>query len=260
MSRKLIKREDESLEQGFKINSNLAAILLKRAYLDGLIGDCVVLISSTGRFTINAIDITNSVFVSCSEKVSKNLEDKEIGVGDLKMLVGIFSSEGEENVEIDFIDDDARILIKRPKKRGVINYLLKDTELVSTAFKGSGDPYKKLLDICKSSVTLTAEKRKDVMFLTKTLSISETRKIQLICKKKIVSLIGGLDTGHKFNIEIGRYDGKGIEKSLSFNAEYLTRILDVLEGDVELYFGDGAPLLVAQDKKNFWSLSEETVG
>lgn len=255
MTRKVVKREKDSKDHIIGINSEKAASLFKKVYLGGLIGDSVVSISSDGHFTINAIDITGSLFVSCSERVSKKLDEREIGVGDLKMMIEIFSAAGEDSVSLDFVDGN-RMLVAWPKKRGTINYLLKDTELVATSFKGTGDPYKKLVDVCDVKVKFTTQKQKDVLALTKTISVSETRKIQLVCNKKIVSFHGGLDTGHKFNIDIGKVSGKSDSLSLVFNAEFLIHIFDVLDGDVELLFGEKTPLVIVQDRKNFWSLEE----
>ena len=152
--------------------------------------------------------------------------------------------------------DERRCTAKN--KKGRFNYLLTDTDLITTTL-GEGD-----------SVTDPTEKMPFEIVLTSAAVLDYTRHYKLVQSREIslevkkggkVSISAGDDTGHGVECKMGNASQirkKATERFVTaYPGDYFMKILDVItfskKVDCKMYFGKEMPIVVKVGDK-MWSL------
>ena len=122
--------------------------LLGNVHLGGVLDECVLELSK-GIAKVNAIDLSNSIFLSCSEAIADIDEKQKIGIGNLAILCKYL--EGAEQVS--FTAKEAWLVVKK-KGCGQIKVKLLKTDAVPTALTEKEDTSAKLLENADISIKL----------------------------------------------------------------------------------------------------------
>lgn len=252
---------------------NKLSLLLSRIYLGGILKECVLRVKKR-RYSIQAVDMTNSIFISCSFK-SKNkdksfLEDRAYGIGDLGLLCKYLDS-------IDTEDEKTELNIKRAKNRLIFNkgkrnslrYLLTDPEVIPTDISQK-NAVSKLEDTCKYRIQLKEVTKKDYLFY---INLTGLNVVNLEISRGRAFLSAGTEGDHQFSISLGKLShikdkSKKVTKefSISLYSEYLSAILQQLTWDNKKSMPEmkmssaNKPVIIEQDSNNIWALFPVTSG
>ena len=264
MAKRGVVRRGGGKSGGARINVEKMNDVIKRVHLGGAIGDCVLEVYKDGRVGAKAIDLTNSIFLFCYIKgvISGMRKRVDVGIGNLQLLQKYFQSIDDGAISFEISSEENRIIFKREKKKSHFDFLLKDSDLISTKFDAEDKNYlEKLMGGVVYSVGLTETQRDLFVSLCNTLSMAETKQVRVHTEGGCVKLVGGIETGHMFEIELGKPKQKvKKEVDLIYYADHLHKVLGAIdfdEGvDVKLHFGPDSPLVVLIDNQNFWALSE----
>lgn len=255
--------------KGEIITNNLSA-LLKRAYLGGVLEECVLDISK-GEGIIRAVDITSSLVVLGEADVTTEDVTATIGLGNIGLLIQFLSSMGEKEV-LSVKVGEKHLVIKRKDGRRKLDYLLTAPDLIATRLTldddDDEDPEKKMKAMMTNRVRLLNEDVKDFMssfgMLTNKSTTLEFDAEEDVCK----FVCGGMED-HQFEIVLNdKVKGEGEDLKIRINGEHLARILRTMDGSDErdaapvLHFGpDPAPIMI-KDGATIWALQPmvEAVG
>lgn len=185
-----------------KVNGKEAERFFKRAYLNGTIPECVAH-TSKANITIQAIDLTNSLFVHVISPFK--FEDLgELGIGQIDKLTKYLGGiAGDTEVEITREEDSNRLDFKG---NGKFRFLLSSTDVITTCPQGEGT-----LDEILGSVMFTAPCDGDTkQKLLNYMNLVKCKTVKLIMNKRgAVKINGGLETEHQFEISLGRATTEG---------------------------------------------------
>lgn len=225
--------------------------LLKRVYLGGVISEAVL---NFNKGMIEAVDSTNSLFLHCIDDVLLK-GFGEVGLGDLSLVCKYLESVGDEKLKV--LKSDNRLEISSEGK-GVLKYLLSDSEYVSSSVKGGE------LDQLIDPSTCTAELKEDFCKqLLLLVNLTKVRDIEFTAKDDMIVVCGGQESSHQFSLVLGQY--KKIPKkkfqnvSVRIYAHHLSAIISnaLVWNDKTypvLYLAQDRPVIVKQDDNNLWAL------
>lgn len=251
--KKRLKNKKASVDSGAFVTKAFLK-LAKRAYLGGLIEACVLKLSAAGIASVRAIDPTNSLFISVSEKVCGVVAKPfTVGIGNLDVFVNLLSSIKEETFSL--IKKENLLSIIR-EGRVSFKYLLSDIDVIPTSMEDAkGDPVKKIIEGSDHQFVLKQEIVGDFSSYS---SLTKSRNAQVVVKDGNVELSAGEKTGHRFRIPVTK-----IKTSKSFSSvyfgDYLNRIFAVLEFSEDcdkpkFLFGSQKPAVITQGENNIWAL------
>jgi hypothetical protein len=233
-----------------KIDSLSLATLLGRVVLKGRIEECVV-ISKDGRASVQAIDLTNSVFVSCSRKI-EGLPDMKIGMSKLSIVTKCLSLGGDVLISI----KDNKLTLKR-EGLGLIKLLLLDPAQIATSVKEE-DAEKKICATQKVEFSIDNSVVEKFQTYNGLVSSDST----------IVSVKNGQVTFHsrktseaQFSIVVATIKDEAAEMSTEVYTAYLMEVLSVLEfpkgKSCTIGLSDKGPILIKQAHQgtSLWALT-----
>lgn len=228
--------------------------LLKRVYLGGIIEEAVV---DMDTYTIQAVDVTNSLFLKVTEDGTEKGIGK-IGIGNLSLVTKFLDTfKGEIGIK-----KNGNRLVISSEGRGELKYLMVDPDFIPTIV--NEDNTEALLSPCVIKVDL--EKTVCTNFSTYfSLLKPKSAKIIYDTNSKAVSVESGLLSDHQFNLPIGIatvLGGKDAPQPESFSisvfCQHFDQILNVLEWDEKnkpwILMAPEHPLLVVLNDKNIWAL------
>lgn len=228
--------------------------LLKRVYLGGVVDECVLTAIEEGFAYIQAVDISNTIFIDVATNVPLPALGK-VGLGSLGMLCKFFDATKGSNYTLNL---DQNRLVILAGQHGRLNYLLTQADLIPTTVDDSAS-MTKLLATCTHEIALTEEKAKDILTY---LSMLKLPSVALsYCPPEAV-ISGGLESEHQFDLSLGTATGDAaLPFAVNVHADKLAAVLGVLEwGTPVLHFAAGRPLIVEQDADNLWALVPVNVG
>jgi hypothetical protein len=226
--------------------------LLKRVHLGGIIEEAVVDLDS---YSVQAVDITNSLFVKVSEEGDVD-GIGAIGIGNLSLVCKYLDTfKGEVS-----LSQESNRLIIASKGRGKLKYLTTDPEFIPTAVK-EGD-IETLLEPCVGVVELEKAACVDVSTYFGLIK-PKSAKFSFNAKTKEVVLDSGLESDHQFTLPIGK--GKvveGAKVSSSFSIEVYSAQIDAIFSVLDwpgkhkpsLFMAPEHPIVIQQDENNMWAL------
>lgn len=242
-----------------KKNKNVSVVdskgfsdMLKKVYLGGIVPEAVI---DFDEGLIEAVDISNSLFLH----VHYDSEDfngfGQVGLGDLSLLCKYLeASQGEVN-----IGKNGNRLDIRGAGGGNLKYLCQEVEFISTSVKGI--ELSKLFEPCLLSCRIEENVCKQYLMYS---SLVKTKAVEFVIDDEgAINAIGGLESEHKFTLDIG--EAKVLPKqkfkkgfSIKVYASHLREVLSVLSWEdkekPELMFAPNHPLLLKQNDDAFWAL------
>jgi len=239
-----------------KVNVEKFKNFLSSVYLGDIIEECVLVEGVNGLNSIQAVDLTNSVFLNVSIQTALK-GFKAVGLGDLSVLCKYLSSVGENEILIG-VEENRMIL-----KCGGTSFkvLLAQPDLIPTAVPEEG-LVEKFLEATSYKIPITADVvRKFAQFM----SLLNPGSVDLVFSKAKmeVFLNSTLMTEHQFEILVGKATCS--EKEINdfssrIYAKNLGRVFDQLnfstgdKAEATMHFAEGSPVIIKQDTF-VWALS-----
>lgn len=228
--------------------------LLRRVHLKGLLEECVV---KTDKETcsIQAVDMSNTVFVSSKEKIA-GIKDFNVGLGKLSLLVNFLEEEQATQGTI----KDGWLILKK-KGHGTVKTLLLEKDQVPTAFnpENQKNPVQEIKKITNAELVM---EKKSVENLLYYINLMNCNTVLFKVKGSTVCVSNNKDSEQQFDLRFGVCAGeKGKDEYITeVFGQYLSAVLRTLtwEGDgstPSMRLGPGAPILISQNKDNHWALT-----
>jgi len=239
---KLKKKSDHAGDNTVIKNGKNFSAWLTNANLRGLLNE-VVLTVKNGVGEIQAIDMTSSVFLSCTEDLGIT-EDLTIGLNNLPGLIKFF--ENSEEVQYRFEDD--WIILKKHKAQ--LKCILSPPESVPTSITEKLK-FSDLKKQCSNSIDFTKKMYDELTYYS---SIVSPTSIFIVSEKKKTMLHSNEYDEQQFKLFLGKSETDETCKT-EILTEHLLKILGILDwGEkVTMFFGTDVPTVIKQ-KENFWSL------
>ena len=234
------------------IDGKALGSLLSRANLGGLVEECVLDVRD-GVGSIQAIDMTNSVFLSCQEQLGEGLPNSKIGIGNLSVLCKFFAMDGEFSINL----SDEWITVRR-KGHGFIRLQLLKSDQVPTAVTQE-DAEKKIIASCEVSLPFEEDSARDFEGF---MGLMSCASVELRSKEGKISLSANKSEPQQFNVQLG--EAKEIKDGfkVAVYGDQLLRVVKVLHWEKDhtptIRVGEKSPLVIQQDKRNFWALTPIT--
>lgn len=234
------------------LNGHAFGTLLKRVHLGGVINECVLTVQKGWGF-VQAVDMSNSVFLSCKEQV-KGIDDISIGFGNLSTLTTFLSDSNEVELSI----DEKFLSLKRPG-RGRIKVLLIEEGQVPTDVRGNKtDAAETIVGLTKVSAPL---KEKVVADLVSYIMMVNCNSVFFRTKGDTVYIDNGVKEEQQFSMRIGKTQSGKTSEDLVVEvySQYLLSVLrNLLWGEKEepsILLGEKCPVVIMQNKTNLWALT-----
>lgn len=237
-----------------KVDGSLFVKMLNKVYLGGVIPEAIMNFD-TG--VVDAVDVTNSLFLHIrGECQLPGLG--EIGLGDLSLLCKYLDSfQGK----LEISKKDNRLSFKAANDNGQLQYLCQNTEFIATGVKGV-NLGKKLFDPCIVKIAL--EKSVCQHYITY-FNLTKIKAVEfLVDNNGRVTIKGGLESEHKFILELGECEFIGKKKdmqdfSVKVYAHYVSAVFNVLSwteggGKPVIMMAPKHPLLLKQSDDEYWAL------
>jgi len=257
---KKLKRKKKGNKSTIK-TGNLINIL-KKVYLNGAIEECILNIrKGTGKIT--AVDITNSMIVMVSGKITGKKTSGEFGLGNIDLLSKFVST--IEDSDVPFKLTRNRLIISSKDSRRRLEYILTQPDLIATRFQQEDEdesPYEKILSLMEYRAEITNSFLKDFL---KYIGMLKTKEVILNYDGDEVSILCGTSDDYRIELKsdseverIGKAKGKGF--SIKVDGEYLSKIFSVIEPDEDdlpiLSFAKDKPLMIQEhsESENVWVL------
>lgn len=239
-----------------RVRFNGAALcsLLKRVHLKGDIDECVLDIKD-GVGYIQAVDMSNSVFVSCQETLGE-IQDMSIGLGKLSLLIQFLDGSTEVSYSIETKDKEGIWLTLR-KGQGKIKVLLIDGSMIPTVVQGDAKNIKKdMLKLTTNSFSITQTTVNSIM---EYIGMIGCTSVFFKIRKGAVIICSNPSSEQQFSLTIGRLKEVKDDMSVEVYSQYLLSILKSLMWSEEeipkVYIGNNAPVVVKQNNSNLWALT-----
>lgn len=232
--------------------------LLKRVYLGGKITECVL--ASDGRKAqVNAVDLTNSIFVSVSAYFTPVLPIDRVGISNLSVLTK-FLNNIEGDVPIAVVEN--KMTFKQPGS--TFKFLLSEPDAIPTSIDSDKDLIASFMEGCLYEIELSEALVKQVLYYTDLIASEHSELVMNEDGK--VKLLGGRVNESQFSLVLGKASYKE-DKTEEFEElriplynEHLKAILSELyfskddEYPPTIYFASDAALVIMQDEENIWAL------
>lgn len=232
------------------MNGKSLSALLERVHLGGLINEAVLTVQDNVG-SIQAVDLTNSVFVACSAEVE--MEDNELGLGNVGLMAKFLGEEGEVNVTL----AEKFATLKR-RGHGQVRIQLIVPDEVPTAVVKEG-AVKGLLGACSAAFPLAQEAVERLSYYVG-LTGGDTI-VFTIGKNGKVSVSSDEKEANQFEFPFGKADPAPKEdlKVVVFGkyAAQVFKVLEWVEGETtpSAHVGPGVPLCITQGDDSFWAIT-----
>lgn len=226
--------------------------LLSRASLEGTIDQCVLSISS-GVASVNAVDMTNTVFACLSQKIE--LPDMEIGLCGLSNVIRVLAQGGECTLTlIEGEGGTAGGVVLKKKGLGTARFVLMNPSDVPTAVpeKGAGI---KILSQCKAIFPLTREAVVKIDFFT---GCFPSEVIRITGKTGSVTAASSESEANRFHTSVCSYKGADFATQIycgMFMKALKSVFSDSSVKEVSILTGTAMPVIVQMNKGNFWAIT-----
>ena len=223
--------------------------LLSRVHLKGIIEECVLVVAD-GVASVQAIDISNTTFLVATEKI-KELPDCTIGIGNLSTVCRFLTD--AKSVVLSLLPK--KWLLLQRKGFGQIKSQLLDAESVPTAVEEPVE-LSTLTKKMSLEVELTAKAVEELNYFT---SLITTKSVQIEAKDGIITIHSNPNDPQQFKFILTKKASKDWEGKISVFSNFLVAVMQTLnwEGDnakASLMLGEDQPLLIKQNKNNYWAI------
>jgi len=221
--------------------------LLRGVHLNGLLRECVLVVKD-GVGCVDAIDMSNTVFLSLSRKI-KDMEDITLGIGNLPTICKVLADAGEDEVTITVKGD--WLTITR-KGHGRLRSLLLEVDQVPTAVSDT-KAKDKLLKHKGVNVGISSDAMQDFVYY---MGLVKSKGVVFETSKGVLYLKSKSSDQEQFRIKLGKLD---TDVSVEVNGDFLLQILQTclqLQNELPaVYVGENKPVILRLNKKNIWALT-----
>ncbi len=224
---------------------NGLAKALNDVHLGGLIDDCVVTFEDDKAY-IRAMDLTSSLFVETSAEVEH--EEGQIGISNLSLFVKYLNTIKDLDVTIKHKEN--RMSIK-PKDGGTVNYMLSEVDLIPSFDDEWEDTmFEDEIALHGNPMALKQVRVSDFLSI---IGLFQPNSIYFkVSEKGIVSVHGGAETEHQFDVTLGRVK-EPTACEVKVYGKHLTPILAGLnyEEEPQLYLTEGESIVISTTSSNW---------
>lgn len=230
------------------LNGKAFSTLLQRVGLGGLINECVIHVKK-GEASITAVDLSNSVFIHCSEKISDSAANVDFGLNNIPLICSFV--EKVETLDVKFSD---KWLTLRRKGGTSLKCLSLDPAEVPTEVSESGS-VAKMYGLRLNPVELKPKAVENLLFM---IGLVKSKSILLTVKDGELTASSSAADSEQFRVRFGETKAK--DCAVTVFAEHLSRLLQALtslgEMDaVQMSVADGKPVILDRGEGNFWALT-----
>jgi len=224
------------------------AILLEKVHLGNTIPECV-LISEDGMCHVKAMDLTSSVYVETAAKI--DLKEGSLGIGNLGLLIKYLQA--YTGIDSEIVWSDNRLTIK-PKGGATLKFLLADPDLIPT-YEADWEDENRIETLKESyngSLVLTKEATAEFSSLSKMFATKTA--VFTVNKKGDVSVSGGTETEHQFNVPFGK--STMAPCVVEINAKNLLSVFALLEFEKnpEIFLAKDEAAMISCGENTYWVL------
>lgn len=238
---------------GVTVDVKALARLLKAVNLGGLIDECVLNISK-GKASVQAVDLSNALFLSCQEIVG--MADMKIGVGKLTTVQKFLDSGGD----FAFAFGDSKMTVKRLQPAGELRTVLLAAEQVPTAVQQGGSE-DELMKHVQASVDINKETAESLLYYNGLVDAPSIVFTAHANGDVIADSSAGMDQEFSFKLGVGAKEDRPKDTvSAEVYTKYLLPVLRALTwGDGQpvprLHIGQDVPIVVTIGDNYLWALT-----
>lgn len=229
------------------INGKAFSRLLQRVSLGGLINECVIHVKK-GVATITAVDLSNSLFIHCSEEISDAAATTEFGINNIALLVSFVGD--VESLEVKF--SDKWLTLKRKGGTSLKCLSIAPGEVPTEVSEaGAAD---KLFGIRDNTTEIKAKTIENLMFMV---GLVKSKAITFTAKDGELVATSAAADKEQFRVRFGQTKAKDF--SVVCYAEHAMALFRTLSGLSELEgsisIQPDKPIIVDRGATNFWALT-----
>lgn len=237
------------------LNGSALCSLLKRVHLRGMVEECLLEVKA-GMGSINAVDMSNSIFISCEEELGE-MEDTSLGLGKLALLTQFLEGSTEVTYSVESKDKEGTWLTLRKVGHGQIKVLLVEKTQIPTVVQGNAEETKKgMLKLTKDTFAI---EQKAVEDLINYIGMLGAASVFIKAKRGVVTACSSPDAEQQFTLRFGKLTNTESEISVEVYSQYLTSVLKSLTwgtgNEPIARIGNEAPLIIQQNDSNLWALT-----
>ncbi len=242
------------------ISADKLAKMLSDVSLNKIITECVINVKDAVA-TVYAIDLTSTVFVQTNVPL-KDMEDCQLGIGDLDLFVKYMNSLSTSNLTLSVKNNR---LVVVPTEGASVRYVLSDQDLIVTFdenFVEQGDVIQAEFDEYDYFDGMALTQKAVDSLLTPVNLFAPNSIIFKVSKKGKVTAHSGKETEHQIDVAMGS-TGKGDGCNVKVYTKHMTSVLNAInfEENPHIFFSaDEESSIVIQTDSSSWILQpiEET--
>ena len=220
---------------------NDLARALNDVFLDNVIEECVLTFEDD-TVSIKAMDLTSSLFVQTTAKLEH--EEGQCGIGNLSIFVKLLTL--LKDIEVS-IKQKENVLTIKPENGALVKYLLAEVDLIpSYSDEWDDNILENELEKYESSLVLKQESVSDFLAMMRLFTPNSVHfKIN---QKGVVTLHGGSDIEHKFEVKLGKYEDAE-PCTVKVYGKHLSPILSAIDfsKNPKLYLQKGESIIITTD-------------
>jgi hypothetical protein len=249
--------EQKEIQMGVNFEQKKLLELVTNVSVSGLIDSCVVRVTKRGVGIVDAVDMSNSLFVHCEEQVlEKGEEETYYGFPDLSLIRNYLGHVEEVKFSIQGDDGAERHFVMSSRKSGRMRLRLLEVDGVPTAVKDEKAVFK-LLDGYKDveGYKITEEDRTRCSYYLS--AVSAVGSITLEAKKTSIRISNEEDSSQHFEFQFGKNVGGVEDASVTVYGDHFLSVLknmDLADGELTIFVKSEMPV-VFKKGKNIWALN-----
>ena len=213
--------------------------LLENVHLNGTITECVLNIEGD-QCICQALSISNMVFVECG--IPFRYEDDQWAIGDITTLLKYLKA--YQGYKIDISRKQERLIFK-PKGGSILRFLSNEPSLIPTyseKWEEQDSPVLTAKEAYDTSLELTNEAIGEALNIIRMINPNSVNIV--VSKKGKVTIIGGTEADHQFDISIGSSDFG--ERVVKVDTAVIVAVLAQLDfaAEPKLMVGEGTNLII----------------
>lgn len=232
--------------------------LLERVHLGGIVKECVLTSGDDGFCSVQAIDMTNSLFVDVGME-TELVGMGKLGLGNLAMLIRFLEYNRDCEINITMTEENR---LELAALTGKLKFLLSEADLIPTVVENP-NMMVELVDTYPLYIVLTKETVEELMSYY---NIVKPTSIMFEFRPDSTTIHGGHETDHQFSIDSDPWEVRegftvtGEPITVNVFAQYLMAILNVLSWDEEetpciLFTTEPEkPIVIQQNADCLWAL------
>lgn len=238
--------------------SNLLS-LLTRVYLGGIVKECVLHSGDDGFCSVQAIDMTNSMFVDVGME-TELIGLGQLGLSNIGMLAKYLEHNADQEIEVSLADEN-RLVLKTSSSK--LMFLLSEPDMIPTVVENPN----MMVELVETYAYTVPLDKNHVDELLTYYGIVKPASISFEFTKNGTIVRGGLETEHQFTIQTNKPQKKaggalGNMRAVTVTvfSQHLMAVLSALvwsENEIPQFLfttEENKPLVIQQNADCLWAL------